>query len=130
MKYVLMYTSRPDLDAAVPEERRDRGLPPIFRWFETHASAFADSGAELQPVETATTVRSGEDGGAVVVDGPFSEAKETIGGFSVIDVPDLDAALGHRQDLAVARDPGRRRRDAARSSSTARADRDDPCQTR
>jgi hypothetical protein len=29
----------------------------------------------------------------VVVDGPFSEAKESIGGFSIIDVPDLDAAL-------------------------------------
>ena len=32
-------------------------------------------------------------GDPVVVDGPFSEAKEVIGGFSVIDVPDLDAAL-------------------------------------
>ena len=29
----------------------------------------------------------------VVVDGPFSEAKESIGGFSMIDVPDLDAAI-------------------------------------
>ncbi len=36
----------------------------------------------------------GGDGAApVVVDGPFSEAKEKIGGFSVIDVPDLDAAI-------------------------------------
>jgi hypothetical protein len=93
MKYVLMYSSRPDLDAAVPEERRAEVYGQIFQWFETHASAFADSGAELQPVATATTVRTGDDGGAVVVDGPFSEAKETIGGFSVIDVPDLDAAL-------------------------------------
>ncbi|MET1005252.1 MAG: YciI family protein, partial [Propionibacteriaceae bacterium] len=29
----------------------------------------------------------------VVVDGPFSEAKENIGGFSIIDVPDIDAAI-------------------------------------
>ena len=29
----------------------------------------------------------------MVVDGPFSEAKETIGGFTIIDVPDLDAAI-------------------------------------
>jgi hypothetical protein len=29
----------------------------------------------------------------VVVDGPFTEAREAVGGFSVIDVPDLDAAL-------------------------------------
>ena len=31
--------------------------------------------------------------GAVVVDGPFNEAKEVIGGFSVIDVADMDAAI-------------------------------------
>lgn len=33
------------------------------------------------------------EGGSVVVDGPFSEAKEVVGGFSVIDVPDMDAAI-------------------------------------
>ena len=31
--------------------------------------------------------------GGVVVDGPFNEAKEVVGGFSVIDVPDMDAAI-------------------------------------
>ncbi|HEU4329573.1 MAG TPA: YciI family protein [Lapillicoccus sp.] len=93
MKYVLMYSSRPDLDAAVPEERRAEVYGQIFQWFETHASAFVDSGAELQGPETATTVRTGDDGAPVVVDGPYSEAKEAIGGFSVIDVENLDAAL-------------------------------------
>ena len=38
-------------------------------------------------------MRSGDGGAPVVVDGPFSEAKEVIGGFSVIDVPDIDAAI-------------------------------------
>jgi hypothetical protein len=38
-------------------------------------------------------VRSGDGGAPVVVDGPFSEAKENIGGFSIIDVPDIDAAI-------------------------------------
>ena len=57
------------------------------------ASVFVDAGAELQGPETATTVRSGENGSPVVVDGPYSEAKEAIGGFSVIDVENLDAAL-------------------------------------
>jgi hypothetical protein len=32
-------------------------------------------------------------GEPVVVDGPFSEAKENVGGFSIIDVPDLDTAI-------------------------------------
>jgi hypothetical protein len=53
-----------------------------------------DGGAELQGPETATSVKSGTNGGApVVVDGPFSEAKENVGGFSIIDVPNLDAAI-------------------------------------
>lgn len=93
MKYVLMYTNRPDLDAAVPPERRQEVYQAIYGWFGQHASAFTDSGAELLGPETATTVRSGDGGAPVVVDGPFSEAKENIGGFSVIDVPDIDAAI-------------------------------------
>ena len=39
-------------------------------------------------------MKSGTNGGTpVVVDGPFSEAKENVGGFSIIDVPNLDAAI-------------------------------------
>ena len=46
----------------------------------------------LMPRETATTVdNTGEE--AVVTDGPFAETKEWLGGFWIIDVPDLDAAL-------------------------------------
>jgi len=33
------------------------------------------------------------DGARAVVDGPFAETREVLGGFYVIDVPDLDAAL-------------------------------------
>ncbi|HWS52136.1 MAG TPA: YciI family protein [Microbacterium sp.] len=51
-----------------------------------------DGGAALHDVSTATTVRFG-DQGPVVVDAPFTEAKEVIGGFSIIDVPDVDAAI-------------------------------------
>mgnify|MGYP003409805959 FL=1 len=94
MKYVLMYTSRPDLEAAVPPERQAEVYQQIFAWFERHVASFVDAGAELQGAETATTVKAPAEGGdPVVVDGPFTEAKEMIGGFSVIDVPDLDAAL-------------------------------------
>ena len=95
MKYVLMYTNRPDLDEAIPAERREEVYNAVYGWFTKHEKAFADAGAELQESSTATTVKSpAEPGGEpVVVDGPFSEAKENVGGFSVIDVPDLDAAL-------------------------------------
>ena len=50
------------------------------------------SGAQLQPVETATTVRV-ENGKTLLTDGPFVDAKEHVGGFIVVEVDDLDAAL-------------------------------------
>ena len=49
-------------------------------------------GAGLRPVSSATVVRS--DGGQIsMTDGPFAESKEHIGGFWIIEVADLDAAL-------------------------------------
>jgi hypothetical protein len=92
MKYVLMFTSRPDLDAAVDPEQGQQVYKKVYEWFGENAASFADSGAELHPVTTATTVKFAE-GGPVVVDGPFSEAKEVIGGFSVLEVADMDAAI-------------------------------------
>jgi hypothetical protein len=49
-------------------------------------------GAGLQPQSTATVVRA--TGGEVsMTDGPYAETKEQMGGFWVIEAPDLDAAL-------------------------------------
>ena len=49
-------------------------------------------GGGLHPADTATVVRS-EDGNVTTTDGPFVETKEQLGGFWIIEVPDLDAAL-------------------------------------
>ena len=106
MKYVLMYTSRPDLDAAVPPDELQQTYAAIYGWFAKYADAMVDGGAELTGPETATSVRTGEDGSVVVVDGPFSEAKESIGGFSVIDVPDLDAAIAMVKEWPAVGRPG------------------------
>jgi hypothetical protein len=46
----------------------------------------------LEPATTATVVRS-SGGQVVTTDGPFAETKEQIGGFWIIEVPDLDVAL-------------------------------------
>ncbi|MGW6915367.1 YciI family protein [Kitasatospora sp. NPDC054939] len=51
------------------------------------------SGESLADLVTATTVRVGQDGRRAVTDGPFAESREVLGGFYVIDVPDLDVAL-------------------------------------
>ena len=106
MKYVLMFTNRPDLDEALPPEQWAQTYQAIFGWFQKHASVITDSGAELKGPETATSVKTGENGEVVVVDGPFSEAKESIGGFSVIEVPDLDAAIAIVKDWPALGLPG------------------------
>jgi hypothetical protein len=46
----------------------------------------------LQPTTTATTVRTA-NGRTQVLDGPYTDSKEQLGGFHIIDVADLDAAL-------------------------------------
>jgi hypothetical protein len=54
----------------------------------------------LHPASTATVVRA--TGGTVLTtDGPYVEGKEHLGGFSVINAPDLDAALGWARRLAA-----------------------------
>ena len=50
------------------------------------------SGEALAAVDTATTLRA-VDGRRIVTDGPFADTAEQIGGFYVIDVPDLDVAV-------------------------------------
>jgi hypothetical protein len=47
----------------------------------------------LADLTTATTVRVGPSGDRIVTDGPFAETRKVLGGFYVIDVPDLDVAL-------------------------------------
>ncbi|RFU82242.1 hypothetical protein DY218_33720 [Streptomyces triticagri] len=51
------------------------------------------SGESLADLVTATTVKVDGEGRRTVTDGPFAESREVVGGFYVIDVPDLDAAL-------------------------------------
>jgi len=46
----------------------------------------------LQPIDAATTVRT-VDGKSQVLDGPYADTKEQLGGYYLVDVPDLDAAL-------------------------------------
>jgi hypothetical protein len=62
-------------------------------------------GAQLQPVATATTVRTNGDE-ILVADGPFAETKEVILGYDVIECADLDEAIFVASRHPVARDGG------------------------
>jgi hypothetical protein len=55
----------------------------------------------LHPATTATVVRS-QGGEILTTDGPFAEAREQLGGFWVIQAPDLDAALKWAEQATVA----------------------------
>jgi len=55
--------------------------------------------AGLQPPDTATTARP-QDGEVLTTDGPFAEGKEHLGGFTIVDAPDRDAALDWGRKLS------------------------------
>src|SRR5260370_39591536 len=103
MKYMLMFAGSEeyfDLFRSFPEEVRQAALERVDEWSrENSAAGRLLEGHRLQPTSTATTVRlqHGQDGvpngKALVTDGPFIDAKERIGGYVIIDVPDLDAAI-------------------------------------
>jgi hypothetical protein len=69
----------------------------VMQAYNAYTEMLKESGAfiageALQPVTTATTLRQ-KDGQTITTDGPFAETKEGLGGFYLIQAPDLDAAL-------------------------------------
>jgi hypothetical protein len=77
--------------------------------FGASAGAAIVGGAVLNAEYTATTlhVQGGKGGELVLHDGPYVEAKEMLGGFYIIDAPDLDAALELAAQIPAAWDGGR-----------------------
>ncbi|SCL44720.1 Uncharacterized conserved protein [Micromonospora citrea] len=91
MKYMLL------INAGAVDGNGANGDCTVEDWItydkEVREAGIFVSGESLADLVTATTVRVGSDGQRVVTDGPFAETREVLGGFYVIDVPDLDAAL-------------------------------------
>ena len=91
-QYMLLIYSPTDRTPS-PEEMQAE-MPKWFSYTqELQSSGAMVAGDALEPADTATTVRVRE-GETVISDGPFAETKEALGGYYLIDVPDLDAALG------------------------------------
>ncbi|WP_018690012.1 YciI family protein [Ahrensia kielensis] len=93
MQYMLLIYNDPASEPAygTPEFKEMMG-----GYFAANEQMKADgvivSGEGLQGVETATSLRI-KAGKTETMDGPFAETREHLGGYYVIDVPDLDAAL-------------------------------------
>jgi hypothetical protein len=89
MKYMLMFTASDGNGVSAEETQAMQAK--AYEWWAAHtASGAIQGGHQLQPASTATTVdpRSG-----VVTDGPFLEAKESIGGYGIVEAPDLDTVI-------------------------------------
>jgi hypothetical protein len=101
MKQYLLSIYQPDGDAPAPEV-----LEPIMRDLEAvnreirAAGAWVFSGGLHEP--STATVAKLKDGDVLLTDGPYLEGKEHIGGFTIIQAPDLDAALEWGRKLARA----------------------------
>ena len=94
MQYLMLIGGSEDAWADRGEEETRRLMDRIGSWWREQVVAGRIlEGHQLEPSSTATTVRIGQDGASTVHDGPFLEAKEAIGGYALLDVPDLDAAL-------------------------------------
>ena len=84
-------------DARTPEELPADVVEKIYADVDALNKEIMDAGAwvfggGLHPVDTATVVTE-KNGETVVTDGPYAETKEQVGGFWIIEAPDLDAAL-------------------------------------
>jgi hypothetical protein len=65
---------------------------------QTHEKAIL-GGRKLHDAASATTIRRESDGSQTTTDGPFPETKEVLGGYYLIEAPDLDAALAIARDV-------------------------------
>jgi hypothetical protein len=92
VKYLLL------INTPSPESTDERPCDgPTAEEFMAFGKAVSEAGVKLDSnaldVSNATTVRVRVNGERVVTDGPFAETREIVGGYYLIDVPDLDAAL-------------------------------------
>jgi hypothetical protein len=95
MKYVLLFCGTREQQQAwenMTEEARAQQYERVGRWFAENRAKLGPSN-QLQPPQTATTVRFPEAGEPLVHDGAFIEGNEVIGRYVEITVADLDEAL-------------------------------------
>jgi hypothetical protein len=99
MKYLLQIYA----DAATAERLpADEQEAIVGEYLALRQSPGVIGGDQLQPVETATTVRV-QDGETLLTDGPFVDAKEHLGGYLLVEADDLDAALEIAARIPAAR---------------------------
>src|SRR5579864_5482652 len=90
MQYLLMLYANEAGWSNMTKTQQEQGYAAYMAYTEALKKAGAWVGSNrLQPIGTATTVRV-TDGKSQVLDGPYIDSKEQLGGYYLIDVPDLD----------------------------------------
>lgn len=94
MKYILLANESPEAFAvrSDPDPARQGEYWAAWLAYGEAIAGVNQSGAALETPDTGTTVQL-RNGERHVQDGPYPESKEALGGFFIIDVPDLDTAL-------------------------------------
>ena len=93
MQYMLMAYVQEGGWNKLTKAEQEQGLAAYMAFTEAMKKAGVLTGSNrLQPTATATTVRAG-NGKTQVLDGPYVDTKEQLGGYFLIDVADLDAAI-------------------------------------
>jgi hypothetical protein len=93
MQYLLTVYAEEAGFKNMTQEQQQQGLAAYMAYTEALKQAGAYVGSNrLQPIATATTVRT-LNGKSQVLDGPYADTKEQLGGYFLIEAADLDAAL-------------------------------------
>ncbi len=99
MQYALLIYERPgSYDGFNDEQRQAVSQEYTAIRMDPHVVG----GAQLQPVQTATTVRVASDE-TLITDGPFADTKEVFGGYYLLEADDLDAAIEIAARIPAAR---------------------------
>lgn len=103
MKYMLLIYNDPSREPGYGTAEFDAMMGDFFAANEQMKSdGVLCEGEGLQGIETATSLRI-KSGKVETMDGPFAETREHLGGYYVVDVPDLDAALKYAALIPSAR---------------------------
>ena len=103
MQYLLLIYDDEQTWAAMSDDERGQIMQEYFAYTEDlRSSGKMLNGNALQPTQTAKTVRA-ENGGKVVIDGPFAETKEQLGGYYLVEVDSEDEALEWAAKIPSAR---------------------------
>lgn len=95
MQYALLIYENPEalaLRNLPAEQNHYTGAWRAYYRAVVEAGIYADGGKPLDPPETGTTVRQ-RNGQRLIHDGPYAGTKEQLGGFMLLELPSLDAAL-------------------------------------